>query len=173
MCARLSIDQNDSMPLMWYLVTDPLADAVCDRVPVGEGRVRRGLVGVDDRIWGGVVLDEARQCRTVYPLDHRRPHAASGPVLDTRHGHLVHSPTARELLPLRGVHVLGPAAHERLIGFDRTSERAMERCCPCLTDAVQHEPGRLLRDLEVAVELHARHALETGEAEVDGDDPLP
>ena len=58
MCARFSIDQNDSMPLMWIWSRNPLANAVLDRVPVGEGRVRRGLIGVDDRIRGGVVLDE-------------------------------------------------------------------------------------------------------------------
>ena len=83
MCARFSMLQNDSMPLMWYLVSDPLADAVLDRVPVGEVRVRHVLIGVDNRIGGGVSFDEARQGWPVYSRDNRRPNAARGPVLDT------------------------------------------------------------------------------------------
>ena len=63
------------------LIADPFANAVLDRVPIGEGRVRRGLVGVDNRFRGSVTLDEARQSRPVYALDHRRPYAARGPFL--------------------------------------------------------------------------------------------
>ena len=173
MCARLSIDQNDSMPLMWILVSDPLANAVLDRVPIGEGRVGLVLVGVDHRIGGGVSLDESSQGRPVYTLDHGRPNAASGAVLYARYSHLVSTTAASELLPLRGVHVLRPATHKRLIGLHWSSEPTRERGRPRLTNSVQHEPSRLLRDLEIAVELHARHALERREAQVDADSPLP
>ncbi len=54
-----------------------------DRVPVGKGGVGHVLIGIDNRIGGGVSLDEARQCRPVYSRDNRRPNAARGPVLDT------------------------------------------------------------------------------------------
>ena len=43
---------------------------------------------------------------------------------------------------------------------------------PCLPDPVRHEPGRFLRYLEIPVQLHAGHPLETGQVQVDGDDPL-
>ena len=68
---------------MWIWSRTPLADAVLDRVPVGKGRVRLVLIGVDSRVRGSVALDEPRQCRPVYALDNRSTHAARRPVLDT------------------------------------------------------------------------------------------
>ena len=131
-----------------------------------------------------------------------RPHLASGAILDACDGRLANRSAA--FVGAVGFVLVGfLPADERLISFDRASERAARLRRPRLTDlgqgrieverpllrdqrrdlrepaphptqrhAVQHEPCGLLGDVQVAVQLHAGHALEAGQAEVDGDGPL-
>ena len=57
------------------------------------------------------------------------------------------------------------------VRFDRAGEGFLLCLAPCLSDAVQHEPGGLLRNPDVLLQLHAGHALEAGHFQVDGEDP--
>ena len=72
--------------------------------------------------------------------------------------------------PLVLVLVAFLAADVGLIGLNRTIERDGVRF-PGAPDAVREVPGGLLRDAEVAVQLHARYALEVGGEQVGRDRP--
>ena len=69
--------------------------------------------------------------------------------------------------------VLLPVADVHLIDFHRPAVWiGGAALLPGLPKPVQHEPGGALRHMDVAVELHAREALDAGAAQVDGDGPL-
>ena len=69
-------------------------------------------------------------------------------------------------------HVPELAADVGLICLDRADELLKAAFVPCLTETVEHEPRGFLRNLQVAMQLHAGHALEVGDVEVDGEGPL-
>ena len=154
MCARLSIDQNDSIPFVCAIPADVLPDRVPDGFVVRETDVARLAVRVDHRLRRRAVGDEALERVGVRVRDDGRADALGLPVLDADHCSLTDRPTARVETPT-AVLVLLLAADEGLIGFDRTRERGGELVRPGLTDAVEHEPRGLLRHAEIAVELHA------------------
>ena len=93
-------------------------------------------------------------------------------ILHAGDGDLVRHRAAagEELVPLVA-HVLELAADERLVGFDRPEERGGAVGSPHLAEPVRQVPGGFLSDAEVAVELHARHALEVCRQQVHRDDP--
>ena len=62
------------------------------------------------------------------------------------------------------------AADIGLVHLHRAREQALLRL-PAPADAMRQMPGRLLRDAQVAVQLHARDALQRGGQQVDRDGP--
>ena len=99
--------------------------------------------------------------------------ALGPPVLHADHGGLPDWPASGsgERLARRVVHVPAFAAEVRFVHFDRAMKhRAILR--QRRSEPMRQEPRGLLRDAEVAVQLHAGHALETGHHLKRGDDPV-
>ena len=115
--------------------------------------------------------DEALKGGLVRGLDHLRPDALGGPVLHAGDRRLADRAAARAEL-LLGVLVLLPAAHVGLVGLDGPGHRQVLAFEESLADALHHEPGGRLPDAQVAVELHARRALDAGGHLVERDRPL-
>ena len=95
-----------------------------------------------------------------------------GAVLRAGHGGLADGAAARPREGLApGVAHVGPlASHVGLVHFDRAGERvalAVVLVRKRLADAVRQEPGRLLGDVQVAVQLHAALALQRRGEQVD------
>ena len=132
------------MPLVWRLTVDVLADAVGDRSVVGKPDVGRFAVRVDrcSLDVSGARHEALERCR-VGGGYHAGADLSRRPIL---------------------------AADERLIGLYRAYERRV-LALPRFPDAVRQMPRRLLRDVEIAVQLHAGRALESGRQQVDGDGP--
>ena len=147
-------------------------DVLADRVPDDLALHRHDGASVRVDL-GGRFHAPAHELAHVPPGDfrHRRGHHFAGsPVADADHRGLA-TRAAPDVQPLAGVLVAFLAADERLVDLDRAGEDALvilER----LVDAVAQVPGGLLRDPEVAPELHAGDALDAGRHQVDGERPL-
>ena len=125
---------------------------------VRETPIRAVLVGEHLGLLSDAREHERLKGGPVHRFDHSRAHAARGAVFDASDGDLADRPTASvEALALVLVAFL--AADERLVHLDRASE-LFALVIPCFAQAVREVPRGLLRDPEVAVELHAAHALE-------------
>jgi hypothetical protein len=103
------------------LVVHILADAVVHAFAVGEASIGSRLIGVNPRGRLRVVSYEAAQRRARLRAPRRWPGRAPW------HGHLVHASTPGQAIALACVHVLGLAAHERLVSFDGASH-LLGRC---------------------------------------------
>jgi len=113
---------------------------------------------------------ETSQRRAVRRFDHPRNHLIHRPILRADDCRLTDRAASRQLLPLRLWHVRPFSAHVRLVHFHRASEGIIlvgER----LADAVREEPGRLLRYVQVTMQLHAALTLQGRGEQVDGDHP--
>ena len=100
-------------------------------------------------------------------LDYLNTHLVRCPVLRADDRHLVDHSAAGQMLTLGLRHVRPRTAHVRLVDFNGADENTvavLER----LAEPVRQVPRCLLRDVEVPVQLHARHALEARQAQVDG-----
>ena len=141
-----------------------------------EALVGGGVVGVDRGAFGHVRLDEWNQRRRVGRFHNVCADVVGSPILRANHGRLANRTTSRvgQRRALGVAHVPSLAAEVRLVHFDRPGVPAAAAVAadPRLADAVQHEPCGRLRDTQIAVQLHARHALEARQAEIDGDGPL-
>ena len=73
---------------------------------------------------------------------------------------------------LAGVLVLFLAADVGLIGLYGARERLVGTFQEALADALHQEPGRGLADADLAIELHARRALDASGHHVERDGPL-
>ena len=111
------------------------------------------LIGVDHRVRGGALGHERDERRAVGCGHDGCGDLAGFTVLDTCDGDLANRPAAGvEALALVLVALL--TADVRLVGLDWAGERGERHVGPCLADTVCEEPRRLLRDAEVAVQLH-------------------
>ena len=144
---------------------------VLHRLVVLQAHVAAAVVGVRHRAGLAVRLDEALERDAIGALDNPGPHAVRMPILRTHHRRLAHGATTG-VLALAGVLVLLLAAHVRLVNLHRAIE-LLRRVAPRLADAVQHEPCGGLTHAQIAVQLHARHALQVRQAHVDRERPLP
>ena len=129
-------------------------------MPTPHPDVRLRFVGVDQSVGFRVAMHEALEGRLVGRLDHLGLDLVRRAVLhaDDRElavggAYLLHAPL------LSRVHIRGLTAYVVLIDLDRPAELVLA-VVPRLADAVEHVPRGLLRDAQVAVELHGRHALE-------------
>ncbi len=161
------------MPLV-CLTLDVFAQRVLDRVVVErEGLVSRRIVGVDGGLPVRMVLDESLQRLRVGRLDDCRCDLIRLAVLRAHDRRLADRPAARvrQFLALRVAHVLPLAAHVGFVHLDRPREQ-LAVLGQCGTQSLSQKPGGLLGDSQVAVELHARHALEAGHDQERGDNPV-
>ena len=120
------------------LPIDVLADAVDDRLVVGQGAVSRVLVSVDRRLAGGPLLDERHEGSNVGGRHDGGADAARSAVLDARYRGLACGAAAlvealvRVLVPLL-------AADVGLVCLDWASERGL-LVTPRLADTVRQVP---------------------------------
>ena len=144
-----------------------------DALTARQSGVGGGVVGVDDGAGGCVVCDEALERFAVYLIDDFRPDLIRLAVLDAGDealGDLVNAAAARQLLTLTAVHVLRLAADECFVRLNwslKLHPPAGER----FAETVRQVPRRPLRDVQLAVQLHAADALQVRRHEVDGDGP--
>ena len=143
-----------------------------DPVLPGQTLVSGGVVGVDLGRRIGVLGNEPLERFGVGLLDDPGPDPVGGPVPDTDHGGLARGTPAREGFPLGLGHVAPASPEVGFVGFDRTGEGLDTAGVPGLPEPVKHEPGCLLGDLDIVVELCAGDALEIGHVDVDGEGPL-
>lgn len=81
---------------------------------------------------------------------------------------------ASGVLAFRRVLVALFSAHECFVGLDRSRQRTVEGfCCRRVAEPMQHEPRRLLRDLDILRQLRAGDALFVRRDKPNGDEPLP
>ncbi len=149
------------------LAPDVLADRVPDRGVVRQALVARQIVRVVLSLDAGALRDEPLQLSPTRRLDHPRADAVGGADLarqpppacltgpDHRSGarrdadcSACHRSTTRPPPPAR---YTGPVLLE------------------ALPDAVRHVPSAFVRDVQVAVQLHAAGALDARRHDVDGD----
>ena len=102
-----------------------------------------------------------------------RGHALGSAVLRSDHRRLADGSTARvgQGLPSGVAHVPATTAEVCFVDFNGTGEPhpILRQGRP---EPLREEPRGFLRDTQVAVELHARHALEASHDLEDGDDPV-
>lgn len=94
-------------------------------------------------------------------------------TIETDGGSYAVRPPAGHRRALLHRHVLAQPAHVDLVGPDRAVELIVVVMRPGFAGAVEHEPRRRLLHADVAGQLHAGHALERREAQVDRERPLP
>ena len=143
-----------------------------DPVLPGQTLVGGGIVGIDLGRRAGVLGNEPLERFGVGLLDDLGPDPVGGPVPDTDHGGLACNTPARQGFPLGLGHVASAPPEVGFVDLDRSGEGLQAAGVPGLPESVEHEPGRLLGDLEVPGELHAGDALEVSDVDVDGEDPL-
>ena len=151
---------------------DILAIDVPDRLMVvGHAPVDDIIVGVDPGLRRRPFGNEAVQGPLVGRLDNGGTHPVGGAVARAGDNRLADRPAALEGLALAPGHVLAQTAHINLVDLDRT--RHAGGCPgPGLAQPLGQEVRRFLGDAEVAVQLHARYALERRRPEIDRDGPF-
>ena len=161
-------------PIGVSLTSNVLSNRVPDRFVIGEDVVGESVVGVDLGVGSfGMLHDEAAQGFALGVGDNCGLDLVGCPVLDASHGHLSRRATARKSLAFFSAHVPTLSSDIGFVNFDRASERrGAVRTRPGFTDAVQHEPSSRLPYSDIPSQLHARHALEAGNFQVDGYNPL-
>ncbi len=153
---------------------DVLGERVRDRGVIERQRLVGGrIVCVDRRTWRGMLTHEPLQRGRVRGRDHRGCDVLCRTVLDADHRRLADRPAAdiRQFLPLGAAHVPAATADVGFVRFDRASKQL-----PILRqgdpEPLRKKPRRFLCHTQVAVELHARHALETGHEQEGRDEPV-
>ena len=156
-------------------VLDVLARTVSDRLVILPAPVGTGTIRIDFRVRARVLVHKGVQRLPVHHGDDSRDHPVRLPVLRTHHRRLADRTPARalQLLPFRVAHARPLAAEIALVHLHRATEAGGRPATPRLPNPVQHEPRGLLCHFQVPVKLHARHALEIRDHEVDPERPLP
>ena len=131
-----------------------------------------GLVRVDRRARFDVLADEALEGRRVGVLDNAGRNPVGIAILGACDRGHVHRAAAGQLFPLRQRLVLPLAADMRLVDLDR-AEKLAGLLLEGEPQPVQHEPGSLLADAELAMQPHRRDALDVDREEVNADRPCP
>ena len=158
------------------LPTHILGNAVLDALV----RTRDEVVGfrvvcIDDRIWIRHVIHEVTQCRLVGGLDDFCVNLIDRPVLGTKHRDVAsHTASGVHQFLTFGIrHVLTLAAKVSSIDFSRAVKRLVGViACLDFTNTMHHESSGRLLHADVASKFDAGNALETGEAQIDGEGPL-
>ena len=134
------------------------------------------FIRVDRRVRFRDLINETQKRFPVNGIDHPGRDLARFPVLRADRDRLAlrslpHTGLA-QLLPLRVRHVRPPAAEHRLVNLNRSLKGFPKFTRPRFPYTVQHEPGALLRHVDVAMQLHAADALQVGHLKVDSENPL-
>ena len=137
--------------------------------------VSQGVVRVNLRSRFRVFHDESGQGFALGIRNDLGPNLIAGAILHSGHGSFPYRSAPCQSLTLRLGHVLALAAEVALIDFHGTGEGrpvAIPVPGPSLTDSMQHEPSRGLSDTYIPCQFQGRNALEAGDLQVNGYDPL-
>ena len=157
------------------LTSNVLGERVLDgfMIELDQAIVGRRIIGVDRGPLYHSPAHETLECSTVGCLNYRRADLICLAVFDPGHSDLAYRATPLKLLALGLGHVASLATHIGLVYLYRADKRIGIATGPRLTNTMQHEPRRRLRHSNVPVELHAGHAFQTRQAEINGNRPLP
>ena len=128
---------------------------------VRKSLVSVGLVGVDPGSLGSAFSHESPQGHSLDIPDYLSVDQIGVSVLDPDNCDLTGASPTCQGGSLGLMHVLSLAPNPYLINFYRAVEYHL-LIGEALPEPVNHEPGRLVTDLQVAVELHGGYTLQAG-----------